>query len=184
MPRSAAPTAARSAGSARIEWAEGQMPVLRSIRERFEGERPLAGLRVGACLQVTAEAAVLVRTLAAGGAEIALCAANPLTTQPEVATALSGDGLQVRATRSEDVDTWAQNVRETADWGPQLTLDDGADLLTLLHEREAERLVGGVEETRTGLLRLRRLESEGKLRCPVIAVNESRTERTFNDRYC
>jgi adenosylhomocysteinase len=159
------------------------MPVLRSLRARFEGEQPLAGLRVGACLQVTAETAVLVRALAAAGAELALCAANPLTTQEDVAAALTGEGLDVRATRSEDVDRWAQNVRETADWGPQITLDDGADLLTLLHERDAEGLLGGVEETTTGLLRLRRLEAEGRLRCPVIAVNESRTERTFNDRY-
>ena len=159
------------------------MPVLRSLRERFERERPLQGTRVGACLQVTAETAVLVRALAAANAEVAICAANPLTTQDEVVAALVAEGFQVRATRSEDVDKWAQNVRETADWGPQITLDDGADLLSLLHEREAEGLLGGVEETTTGLLRLRRLEADGRLRCPVIAVNESRTERTFNDRY-
>src|SRR3954447_4903202 len=112
------------------------MPVLRSLRARFEKERPLEGSRVGACLQVTAETAVLVRALVAAGAEVALCAANPLTTQDEVAAALAAEGLQVRATRSEDVDKWAQNVRETAEWGPKITLDDGADLLTLLHERE------------------------------------------------
>jgi adenosylhomocysteinase len=159
------------------------MPVLRSLRERFERERPLQGLRVGACLQVTAETAVLVRALAAAGAQLALCAANPLTTQDEVVAALAADSVPVRARRGDDADTWAEHVRETADWGPTITLDDGADLLTLLHEREAEGLVGGVEETTTGLLRLRRLESEGRLRCPVIAVNESRTERTFNDRY-
>lgn len=159
------------------------MPVLRSLRERFERERPLDGQRAGACLQVTAETAVLVRTLAAAGAELALCAANPLTTQDDVAAALAEDGVPVRARRGEDPDSWAAHVRETADWGPKITLDDGADLLTLLHEREAAGLVGGVEETTTGLLRLRRLEAEGRLHCPVIAVNESRTERTFNDRY-
>jgi adenosylhomocysteinase len=159
------------------------MPVLRSLRERFERELPLDGLRVGACLQVTAETAVLVRALAAAGAELALCAANPLTTQDEVAAALAEDGVPVKSRRGDDADTWAAHVREVAGWGPKITLDDGADLLSLLHEREAEGLVGGVEETTTGLLRLRRLEADGRLRCPVIAVNESRTERTFNDRY-
>jgi adenosylhomocysteinase len=124
-----------------------------------------------------------VRALSAAGADLALCAANPLTTQDEVVATLAADGLPVSARRGEDVDAWAGHVRETADWGPRITLDDGADLLSLLHEREAEGLLGGVEETTTGLIRLRRLEAEGRLRCPVIAVNESRTERTFNDRY-
>src|SRR4051812_8991150 len=154
------------------------MPVLRSLRERFARERPLEGVSVGACLQVTAETAVLMRTLEAGGAEAGLFPPHPLTTQDEGAADLGGD-----ARRGEDADEWAAHVREVADRGPKITLDDGADLLTLLHERETEGLVGGVEETTTGLLRLRRLEDEGRLRCPVIAVNESRTERTFNDRY-
>jgi adenosylhomocysteinase len=160
------------------------MPVLRSIRERFERERPLEGVKVAACLHVTAETAGLMRALAAGGADTALCSANPLTTQDEVAAALVDDRVPVQAARGEDVQAYARHVRALAGWGPDLTLDDGADLLVLLHERGgAEEVLGGAEETTTGLLRLRRLEAEGRLACPVIAVNESRTERTFNDRY-
>jgi adenosylhomocysteinase len=169
-------------GRARIDWAEGQMPVLRSLRERFGAERPLEGVRVAACLHVTAETANLMRALAAGGAEAALCSANPLTTQDEVAATLVEDGVPVLAARGEDVDAYARHVVALADWGPRVTLDDGADLLMLLHRWERP-VKGGAEETRTGLLRLRRLEAEGRLTCPVIAVNESRTERTFNDRY-
>jgi adenosylhomocysteinase len=175
------------AGRARIDWAETQMPVLRSIRERFGRERPLDGVRVAACLQVTAETANVMRTLVAGGAEAALCAANPLTTQDEVAAALVEDaGVPVLARRGEDVDTYARHVAALAKRAPQVTLDDGADLLVLIHDLggdAVEGLVGGAEETTTGLLRLRRLEAEGRLACPVMAVNESRTERTFNDRY-
>jgi adenosylhomocysteinase len=172
------------AGRARIEWAEGQMPVLRSIRERFREENPLDGVKVAACLHVTAETANLMRALAAGGADTALCSANPLTTQDEVAAALVEDGVPVQAARGEDVEAYVKHVRSLAGWGPDITLDDGADLLVLLHDRgKADGVRGGAEETTTGLLRLRRLESEGRLACPVIAVNESRTERTFNDRY-
>ncbi len=172
------------AGLARISWAEGQMPVLRSIRERFASERPLDGVRVAACLHVTAETANLMAALKAGGAEAALCSANPLSTQDEVAAALAGDGVPVLAARGEDADSYARHVVALAEWGPQVTLDDGADLLMLMHGRElTEGLIGGAEETTTGLLRLRRLEADGGLRCPVLAVNESRTERTFNDRY-
>jgi adenosylhomocysteinase len=169
-------------GRARVEWAEGQMPVLRSIRDRFAGERPLDGVKVAACLHVTAETANLMLALVAGGAQAALCSANPLTVQDEVAAALVGQGVPVQARRGEDADTYARHVGALADWGPDITLDDGADLLMLLHRWE-RRVRGGAEETTTGLLRLRRLEHEGKLTCPVIAVNESRTERTFNDRY-
>jgi adenosylhomocysteinase len=158
------------------------MPVLRSIRERFRREGPLAKTRIAACLHVTAETANLMRALAAGGADARLCSANPLTTQDDVAAALVEDGIPVLARRGEDAETYAEHVASLAEWGPDITLDDGADLLTLLHRWERD-VRGGAEETTTGLLRLRRLESEGKLRCPVIAVNESRTERTFNDRY-
>jgi adenosylhomocysteinase len=172
------------AGAARIEWAAGQMPVLRSIRGRFEKERPLDGVKVAACLHVTAETANLMAALAAGGADTALCSANPLTTQDDVAAALVESGVPVRARRGEDAAAYAEHVAALADWGPGVTLDDGADLLVLLHERdEADDLLGGAEETTTGLLRLRRLEAEGRLRCPVMAVNESRTERKFNDRH-
>jgi len=158
------------------------MPVLRSIRDRFAGERPLEGVKVAACLHVTAETANLMLALVAGGAQAALCSANPLTVQDEVAAALVGQGVPVQARRGEDADTYARHVGALADWGPDITLDDGADLLMLLHRWERP-VRGGAEETTTGLLRLRRLEHEGKLTCPVIAVNESRTERTFNDRY-
>jgi adenosylhomocysteinase len=162
------------------------MPVLGSIRTRFERERPLDGVRVAGCLQVTAETASVMKTLAAGGAEVALCAANPLTTQDEVAAALVEDGVPVLARHGESVDAYVEHVSALAGWGPGITLDDGADLLVHLHDRGGELLegcVGGVEETTTGLIRLRALESDGRLACPVMAVNESRTERTFNDRY-
>ena len=158
------------------------MPVLRSIRERFAQARPLAGVKVAACLHVTAETANLAQALVAGGAEAALCSANPLTTQDEVAAALAEDGVPVLARRGEDAEAYARHVAALAEWEPDITLDDGADLLSLLHRWERPPR-GGAEETTTGLLRLRRLEAEGKLGCPVIAVNESRTERTFNDRY-
>jgi adenosylhomocysteinase len=160
------------------------MPVLRSIRERFAEEQPLAGTKVAACLHVTAETANLMKALAAGGAEPALCSANPLTTQDEVAAALVEDGIPVLAARGEAVEAYVDHVHALAAWAPDITLDDGADLLVLLHEQgKADAVRGGAEETTTGLLRLRRLEAEGRLACPVIAVNESRTERTFNDRY-
>jgi adenosylhomocysteinase len=158
------------------------MPVLRSIRERFGAEKPLQDVRVAACLHVTAETANLMQALVAGGAGAALCSANPLTTQDEVAAFLVEAGVPVQARRGEDIETYVRHVHSLADWEPHITLDDGADLLMLIHERE-QRVRGGAEETTTGLLRLRRLESEGRLACPVIAVNESRTERTFNDRY-
>src|SRR4051794_34058879 len=138
------------AGRARVAWAEGQMPVLRSIRERFAGERPLAGVRVAACLHVTAETANLMTALAAGGAEAALCSANPLSAQDEVAAALAEDGVPVLAARGEDADSYARHVAALAEWGPQVTLDDGADLLMLMHGRElTDGLVGGAEETTT-----------------------------------
>jgi adenosylhomocysteinase len=174
-------------GEARIEWAAGQMPVLRRVRERFVAERPLDGLRIAACLHVTAETANLVRTLRAGGAEVALCSANPLSTQDDVAAALVlEDGVSVLAVRGEDADTYVEHVLALLDERPQVTLDDGADLLVTAHARGGELLeglLGGTEETTTGLVRLRRLEEEGTLRCPVLAVNEARTERALNDRH-
>jgi adenosylhomocysteinase len=174
------------AGEDRIAWADGQMPVLRSIRERFAGERPLAGMVVGACLHVTSETANLVRTLEAGGATVALCASNPFATQDEVGTALAATGTEVHARRGEDADAWAAHVAAVVARGPQITLDDGADLLSALHLARPdllEGLLGGTEETTTGLVRLRALDAEGRLACPVIAVNEALTERVFNDRF-
>jgi adenosylhomocysteinase len=178
-------------GELRIDWAAGQMPVLAQIRARFAAERPLEGIRVAACLHVTAETANLVRTLGAGGATVALCSANPLSTQDDVAAALVlEDGVEVRARRGEDIDAYVQHVLallDTSDGSaPQITLDDGADLLATAHARGGEvldGLIGGTEETSTGLVRLRRLQEEGALRCPVLAVNEARTERALNDRH-
>jgi adenosylhomocysteinase len=172
-------------GSARIEWADEQMPVLRQVRARFADEKPLDGLKVAACLHVTAETAMLVRTLIAGGASVALAASNPLTTQDETAAALvDRDGAEVYAIRGEDVATWADHVRTLVDSAPQITLDDGADLIVGLHDSDrVEGYIGGTEETTTGLVRLRALEASGGLKRPVIAVNEARTERAFNDRW-
>jgi adenosylhomocysteinase len=177
-------------GAARIQWADGQMPVLRSIRERFERDRPLDGIRVAACLHVTAETANLVRTLMAGGARTALAAANPLSTQDDTAAALAERyGAEVHAVRGEDTDAYVANVTALVAGDPQITIDDGADLITVLHEigparpERAEALLGALEETTTGLIRIRALEADGRLACPVFAVNEARTERAFNDRY-
>ena len=174
-----------AAGRARIEWADAQMPVLRSIRERFSQERPLEGISVGACLHVTSETAALVQALVAGGAEVALCASNPFATQDDVAAALT-DVAEVHAVRGEDADAWASRVGAVVARGPRITLDDGADLLTALHLARPdllEGMLGGTEETTTGLVRLRALEADGKLAYPVLAVNEALTERAFNDRF-
>jgi len=174
------------AGQVRIAWADGQMAVLRSVRERFERERPLEGLRIAACLHVTSETANLLRTLIAGGAHVELCASNPLTTQDDVAAALVGHGVAVHAIRGESEDAYGAHVIAAAQRAPQITLDDGADLLSVLHagdEAWRSALIGGTEETTTGLVRLRALQDEGRLRCPVMAVHEALTERTFNDRY-
>jgi adenosylhomocysteinase len=163
------------------------MPVLRSLRERFGAERPLAGLTVGACLHVTAETAGLVRALVAGGAQVALCAANPLATQDAVAAALSQlDDVEVFARRGEDLDTYAGHVADVLDRAPRVTLDDGADLLVTLHAARPdllEGLLGGTEETTSGLVRLRAMQADGRLNVPVLAVNEARAERVFNDHY-
>ena len=163
------------------------MPVLRSIRERFERDRPLDGISVALCLHVTAETAGLVRALMAGGARAALCAANPLSTQDDTAAALvERYGAEVRAVRGEDADAYVANVAALAAEGPQITIDDGADLITFLHAAGGDRaaqLLGAMEETTTGLVRIRGLEAEGRLACPVYAVNEARSERAFNDRY-
>ena len=164
-------------GASRIDWADGQMPVLRSVRERFAVERPLEGVKIGACLHVTAETANLARTLAAGGAELALCAANPLSTQDDVAAVL-GEEMLVRAERGVDP---RPGIAEVAAWGPQVTLDDGADLIALLHDGDAlvDGFLGATEATTTGLVRVRQMT----LRCPVVALNEAHTERVFNDHY-
>lgn len=175
------------AGEARIAWADAQMPVLRSIRERFAKQRPLDGVGVAACLHVTAETANLMRAFAAGGARVALCAANPLSTQDDTAAALAGrHGTEVHARRGEGADVAARHLGTLLDGEPQVTLDDGADLIGTIHASRPELLEGlrgATEETTTGLLRLRALEAEGVLACPVFAVNETRTERVFNDYF-
>ena len=175
------------AGEARIAWSEGQMPVLRQIRERFAAQRPLDGVRVAACLHVTGETACLMRTLTAGGAQVALCASNPLSTQDDVAAALvTGDGAAVHAFRGEDAAANAAHLAAVADSAPAITIDDGADLVALIHEARRDLLdglIGGTEETNSGLVRLRALEAQGRLACPIVAVNDARTERAFNDRY-
>ena len=178
------------AGADRIAWAAEQMPVLAQIRERFAAERPLEGIRVAACLHVTAETANLLLALADGGSVPALCSANPLSVQDDVAAALVAEHrLEVRGWRGEPLSAYADHVRATLDTrvgGPLITADDGADLLVTAHELGGalvDGLIGGTEETTTGLVRLRRLEHEGGLRCPVLAVNEARTERALNDRH-
>jgi adenosylhomocysteinase len=175
------------AGALRIEWAEREMPVLRSIRERFEKERPLEGVRVAACLHVTSETANLLRTLKAGGAEVSVCASNPLSTQDDVAANLVVESaIPTFAIKGEDADTYYRHMDSVIDQHPQITLDDGADLVGRLHSerREAlERVIGGTEETTTGVIRLRSMDEDGVLGYPIIAVNEALTKHLFDNRY-
>jgi adenosylhomocysteinase len=174
-------------GVRRIEWAEREMPVLRLIRERFAAERPLDGLRIGACLHVTTETANLMRTLQAGGAQPVLAASNPLSTKDDVAAALVAEyGIPVYARRGEDRGTYYAHLNAVADSRPQLTMDDGCDLVSLLHsERQAqlEEVLAGTEETTTGVIRLRAMAADGALRFPVVAVNEALTKHLFDNRY-
>jgi len=174
-------------GVRRIEWAEREMPVLRLIRERFERDRPLEGVRVGACLHVTTETANLMRTLAAGGAHVALAASNPLSTKDDVAAALVAEyGISVYARRGEDRDTYYAHLRSVADIHPTITMDDGCDLVSLLHSERPGQLadvLAGTEETTTGVIRLRAMAADGALRFPVVAVNEALTKHLFDNRY-
>ena len=174
-------------GVRRIEWAEREMPVLRLIRERFERERPLAGLRIGACLHVTTETANLMRTLAAGGAEVYLAASNPLSTKDDVAAALVAEyGIATFARRGEDRDTYYAHLNAVADTRPQLTMDDGCDLVSLLHSErpdQVKEVLAGTEETTTGVIRLKAMAADGALRFPVVAVNEALTKHLFDNRY-
>ena len=176
-----------AAGLTRVEWADRQMPVLAAVRERFEREQPLAGYRLAACLHVTSETANLARTLEAGGADVVLCASNPLSTQDDVAAALVAEfGIPVFAIRGEDEQTYYSHIHAAVDHRPQLTMDDGADVIGVLHSERRDQLpeiVGGTEETTTGVIRLRALEAEGKLGFPVIAVNEADTKHLFDNRY-
>jgi len=175
------------AGQRRIEWADRHMPVLQSIRERFEKERPLDGVTLGCCLHVTTETANLVRTLLAGGANVALCASNPLSTQDDVAAALvDRHGAEVYAINAEDNDTYYRHIHSVVDRGPQITMDDGADVVGVLHGERSDKLdgvLGGTEETTTGVIRLKALERQGKLGYPIIAVNDAKTKHFFDNRY-
>jgi adenosylhomocysteinase len=174
-------------GALRMDWADRQMPVLRAIRERFAHEQPLAGYRVSACLHVTTETANLARTLAAAGADVVLCASNPLSTQDDVAAALVAEhDISVFAVKGEDNDTYYQHIEAAVDHRPHITMDDGADVIGVLHSHRREQLgdvIAGTEETTTGVIRLRALERDGKLGFPVVAVNEARTKHLFDNRY-
>ena len=180
-------TSLAAAGVLRIEWAEKEMPVLALIRERFAREKPLQGVRIGACLHVTSETAGLMRTLAAGGAELALCASNPLSTQDDVAAALVTEyGVSTYAIKGEDRDTYYRHIQSVIDSGPQITMDDGADVVGLLHSDRSEAaagVIGGTEETTTGVIRLKSLQQQGLLRYPIVAVNEAMTKHMFDNRY-
>lgn len=178
-----------AAGKQRIDWANRFMPVLDSIRVRFESERPLEGLRIAACLHVTTETANLMKTLKAGGAEAVLCASNPLSTQDDVAASLVVDEkIGVFAINGEDRETYYKHIDATLDTKPAVTMDDGADLVSRLHSEETnpaliEQVVAGTEETTTGVIRLRSMAAEGVLRYPIIAVNDADTKHFFDNRY-
>ena len=175
------------AGALKIEWADRQMPVLAGIRERFAAERPLAGWKISACLHVTAETANLMRTLVAGGADAVLCSSNPLSTQDDVAASLvAHHGIPTYAIKGEDRDSYYAHIAAALDHAPEVTMDDGADLVNELHTRRTELLdavVGGTEETTTGIIRLRAMATAGKLRYPVLGINEALTKHLFDNRY-
>ncbi len=174
-------------GKLKIEWAGSQMKVLNLIKERFSKEKPLKDITLGACLHVTSETANLMIALKEGGANLALCASNPLSTQDEVAASLSEDfGIPTFAIKGEDKDTYYKHLNSVMDINPQITMDDGADLVTLLHTRRKSQLptvIGSSEETTTGVIRLRAMLKDGTLKIPVMAVNDSQTKHMFDNRY-
>lgn len=174
-------------GLKRIMWADKNMPVLQVIRGRFEKEKPLSGLKMSACLHVTAETANLARTLVAGGADLMLIASNPLSTQDDVAASLVEDfGIKVQAIHGEDNETYYRHVRAASERGPVITMDDGADLVSVIHKEFPEvgaKILGSMEETTTGVIRLRAMAKDGALKFPVIAVNDAKTKHFFDNRY-
>jgi adenosylhomocysteinase len=174
-------------GRERIEWAAGEMRVLAQIRDRFQKERPLDGVRVGACLHVTTETANLMETLKAGGAEVALCASNPLSTQDDVAAALcEQSGIDVYAIKGEDTETFFRHIGAVLDHRPHVTMDDGADMVSVLHKERQDQIadiLGGTEETTTGVIRLRAMASDGALRYPIVSVNDANTKHLFDNRF-
>ncbi len=174
------------AGRARIDWAGRFMPVLASIRERFRRQKSLKGLRIGACLHVTTETAQLMQTLKAGGARVVLCASNPLSTQDDVAAALAAQGIETHARRGEDRKTYYRHILSVLKLKPHITMDDGADLVSTIHQSHrslACGMLGSTEETTTGVIRLKALADEGKLLFPVVAVNDAQTKFMFDNRY-
>jgi len=172
-------------GRMRIEWAEASMPVLRLVRKRFAKERPLRGVRIAACLHVTTETANLMQTLQAGGAEVRLCASNPLSTQDDAAASLvAHDHIPTFAIKGEDKKTYYKHIHAALGHNPTITMDDGCDLVSTLHsERKTARIIGGTEETTTGVLRLRSMAKKGVLKFPVISVNDADTKHMFDNRY-
>ena len=174
-------------GKLKIEWAEATMPVLRLIKKRFQREKPFAGLRVTACLHVTTETANLMKTLQAGGADVRLCASNPLSTQDEIAAALvKHDGIPTFAIKGEDNKTYYQHIQSAIAHKPQITMDDGADVVSLIHSKRKDLLkhvIGGTEETTTGVIRLRSMAEKKVLKFPVISVNDADTKHLFDNRY-
>ncbi len=174
-------------GRYRIEWAEQEMPVLRAIRERFAKEKPLQGIRISACLHVTTETANLMHTLQVAGADVILCASNPLSTQDDVAASLVANyEIPVYAIKGENNDTYYEHIKAALDHKPHITMDDGADLVSVIHKTRRELLtdiVGGTEETTTGVIRLRAMSKDGALEFPIIAVNDSDTKHLFDNRY-
>ena len=174
-------------GKLRVEWADRQMPVLTRIRERFEKEKPLEGIAIAACLHVTTETANLMRTLAAGGADVALCASNPLSTQDETAASLVHSyGIPTFAIRGVDEAQYYGHIKAALDRKPKITMDDGGDLVTMLHQQRRDQLpeiIGGTEETTTGVIRLRSMEANGVLGYPVVAINNADTKHLFDNRY-
>ena len=174
-------------GRERIEWAGGEMPVLAQIKERFEKEQPLQGIKIAACLHVTTETANLMETLAAGGADVLLAASNPLSTQDDVAAALTEQsGVETYAIKGEDNDTYYKHLNAILDLRPQVTMDDGADLVHVLHTQRADQLtdvLGGTEETTTGVIRLRAMANEGALSYPIVSVNDADTKHLFDNRF-
>jgi adenosylhomocysteinase len=173
-------------GRMRIEWAGLHMPVLREIGVRFAKEKPLSGLTIAACLHVTTETANLMRVLRDGGATVALCASNPLSTQDDVAAALADEGIETFAIKGEDNETYYKHINAALDFHPVITMDDGADTVSLLHSKRTDQLsevIAGTEETTTGVIRLRQMAAEGVLGYPIVAVNDTPTKRLFDNRW-
>jgi adenosylhomocysteinase len=174
-------------GKDRIEWAENQMPVLLAIRKKFTEKSPIKGIKIAACLHVTTETANLVRTLKAGGAEVSLCASNPLSTQDDVAASLVKDyGIPVFAIKGEDKDIYYQHINQVLNYRPNITMDDGADLVSTIHSQKKKlikEIIAGTEETTTGVIRLRSMEKNKALKYPIIAVNDAQTKYLFDNRY-